>query len=304
MASLNYAELYFRELSQAFPYALYYGALWGTPNNSLYKISDATAKTVKIPSLTTGGRVDSDRDAITGATRKYDNAWETKILTNDRTFKTLVDPVDIIQTNMIATIANITRVFNEQQKFPEMDAYLISKVYSLWAALGNTADTVALTAANVLTKFDAFMQGMDEARVPQAGRILYITPAVNTLLKNAQSIERAIRIDEGGAKSLNRIVSRIDEVEIVVVPSDMMKTAYDFTNGWAVGASALQINMLLIHPLAVITPVIYETVKLDAPSALSDDKYVYLERGCEDVFLLEKKAGAIAFNTDAPSVQG
>ncbi|MDR2046836.1 MAG: hypothetical protein LBP79_02890, partial [Clostridiales bacterium] len=41
---------------------------------ALYKISDVTAKTVKIPSLTTGGRVNTDRDNITAAARKYDKS--------------------------------------------------------------------------------------------------------------------------------------------------------------------------------------------------------------------------------------
>ncbi|MDR2047108.1 MAG: hypothetical protein LBP79_04325, partial [Clostridiales bacterium] len=81
---------------------------------------------------------------ITAAARKYDNAWEAKVLTNDRTFKTLVDPVDIIQGNMTATIANITRVFNETQKFPEMNAYLVSKVFADWTANGGAEDMDAL----------------------------------------------------------------------------------------------------------------------------------------------------------------
>ena len=80
------------------------------------------------------------------------------------------------------------------------------------------------------------------------------------------------------------------------VPTDMMKTAYDFTEGWEADAQADQINMCLVHPLAVITPTNYEFAQLDPPSAGSEGKWEYFEESFEDVFLLPNKVNAIAFN--------
>lgn len=37
MAALNYAKEYQRELEQNFPYVLYFGALYNTPNNGRYR---------------------------------------------------------------------------------------------------------------------------------------------------------------------------------------------------------------------------------------------------------------------------
>ena len=91
----------------------------------------------------------------------------------------------------------------------------------------------------------------------------------------------------------------MDEVKIESVPSALMKTAYDFTEGWATGAGAKQINMLLIHPSAVITPEKYAFAQLDAPSAGSNGKYVYFEESYDDVFVLKKRKNAIMFNTEA-----
>ena len=76
----------------------------------------------------------------------------------------------------------------------------------------------------------------------------------------------------------------------------VMKTKYNFTTGWAPDGTAKQINMCLIQPTAVITPVSYTFSKLDAPSALSEGKYYYYEESFEDVFILNKKADAIQFN--------
>ena len=312
VGAVNYATEYGRALSQAFPYALNFGALYSTPNNGRYRW--VNSKTIEIPSISTTGRVDADRDTVAMAQRNYDNKWETKTLENERKWSTLVHPMDIDQSNMVNTIANITQVFNEEQKFPEMDAYLISRLYSLWttsitgdsshgAYTGKTADTTVLTTTSILGVFDDMMLNMDNARVPANGRILYVTHEVMKLLKSAQidsnnTLSRSIDV-ESGPNAIDRRVNRLDEVQVIGVPATLMKTAYDFTTGWAPAASASQINMFLVHPTAVITPVSYTFSKLDAPSALSEGKWVYYEESFEDAFILNKKADALQFNITA-----
>lgn len=309
---VNYATQYGRELSQMFPYVLNFGALYNTENNGRYRWINA--KTIEIPSISTTGRVNADRDTVAMAQRNYDNKWETKTLTNERKWSTLVHPMDIDQSNMVASIANITQVFNEEQKFPEMDAYLISRLYTLWTTsivpdtgdtahggyTGKEADTTALTSANILGVFDDLMLAMDNARVPANGRILYVTHEVNKMLKNAQidsnnTLTRSIDV-ESGPNTIDRRVNRLDEVQVIGVPATLMKTAYNFTSGWEVSATASQINMFLVHPSAVITPVSYTFSQLDPPSALSEGKWTYYEESFEDAFILNKRADALQFN--------
>ena len=311
---LNYATEYQRALEQAFPYSLYFGKLYATPNNGRFRW--VNSKTIEIPSISTTGRTNADRDSIGTAQRNYNNAWETKTLTNERKWSTLVHPKDIDQTNMAASIANITRVFNEEHKFPEMDAYTISKIYYDWttsiaastghdAYVGKTADTTTITTANILDVFDSLMLNMDNARVPVTGRTLYVTNEIKTMLKNAQGIEREFKVQDGPAR-IKRAVDRLEEVDIIPVPAQLMKTLYDFSdvNGWAVAPGAAQVNMMLINPTAVITPVSYTFADLQAPTALSEGKYYYYEESFEDVFILNKKADAIQFNITpaSPSV--
>jgi len=307
MAALNYAAEYSQALAQAYPYALNFGALYATPNNGRYRMGE-DGKTVYIPRISTTGRVDSNRDTIAMATRNYDNSWEPKTLSHQRKWSTLVHPKDIDQTNHVASIANITQVYNEEQKFPEMDAYCISQLYTLWTGtdtndaskVAKTADTTALTAANILSVFDNLMVNMDEARVPANGRLLYVTSQVKKLLKEAEGLARNINVEDANT-TVNRDVSRLDEVQIITVPSTLMKTKYVFTTGWAVANDAAQINMFLVHPSAVITPVSYEFAQLDQPSAVTEGKYIYFEESFEDVFILNKKQDALQFNVTAAS---
>lgn len=294
MATVNYAQQYSKALLQAFPYVLHFGALWNSPNKDIYKVVDAD--TIKIPHITTSGRVDGDRDTIGGFTRNHDNQWITKQLRNHRTWETLIHPMDVQQTGGVMAIQYATKVYNEEQKFPEMDAYTISALYSDYIA-GNADKVVKvdLTVDNVLSEFDKLMEAMDEARVPQQGRILYVTPRVKTLLKQAKDIQRIISA-EGGEKSVNRNISRIDEVQIEpAVPSELMKTVYEFTKGWKVGSSARQLHMLLIHPTAVLPCANYTFAALDEPSAKTKGKQLYFEESFEDMFALDYKMGGIAF---------
>lgn len=295
MTALNYAHEYQRSLEQAFPYVLYFGALYATPNNGRYRWLNG--KTIEIPSISVTGRVDSTRDTIATAARNYDNSWIPLTLANERKWSTLVHPRDVQETNQVTTIANITKVFNEEQKFPEMDAYTISKIYADWTAQGEKADTTVLTAENILSVFDKMLEEMSEGRVPKTGLLLYVTPAVNTLLKSAQGIYRTLNV--GTQNRLSRAITALEEVEISEVPSELMKTLYNFTQGWKPAAGAKQVNMMLINPVSVITPTSYEFAKLDPPSALSEGKYVYYEESHEDVFVLKNKNKGIRMSVEA-----
>lgn len=300
VGTVNYATEYSSALAQKFPYVLNFGALYSTENNGKYRW--VNAKTIEIPAITTTGRVNANRDSIAVAQRNYSNAWETKTLSNERKWSTLVHPMDIDESGMVNTIANITMVFNDEHKFPEMDAYTASKIYTDWlttTAEGDSstrkADQTALTTENVLSVFDKLMLQMDNERVPANGRILYCTHEVKSMLKQAQGMQRTFDV-QSGQSGIDRTISRIEEVEVIGVPATLMKTKYVFTEDFKPDTTADQINMFLVHPSAVITPVKYEFAKLDEPSAGSEGKYIYYEESHEDVFILNNKSGAIQFN--------
>lgn len=286
--AVNYAEQYSQELANAYPYVLYFGALWNADNKKKYKVVDS--KTIKIPKISAGGRVDGNRNGIGEFSRNWDNDWETKTLSNHRSWQTLVHPQDISQTKTVASIANITKTMNETQKFPEMDAYLVSTVYGLKNDIDavKTVNESELTIDSVLGYFDAMMDKMDEALVPISGRLLYVDTFTKTLIDNACQVYR-----QNGDSTVKRSVSRLDEVTVISVPTSLMKTKYDFTEGWQIDSTALQIKMFLAHPSCILPIASYAFAQLEAPSAMSQGKYVYYEESFEDVFILNEKHNGI-----------
>ncbi|MGN0807974.1 MAG: capsid protein [Candidatus Coproplasma sp.] len=292
MSAVNYATLYGRALANAYPYQSYFGKLRNIENNSKFRWLNA--KTIEIPTLTTKGAVNADNDTITTAVRRWDNSWEPKEVKFHREWSTLLAPTDVDMTNQVATIQNITSNFNEFHKFPEKDAYLVSKLYKDLTALDVTAKSEDITAANILALIDKELEDMQNKRVPVNGSIMYLTPALSTLLKGVMS-----RYLNSTDSTINRTISRIEQLELVIVPEDLMRTEYDFTEDWAVKSGALYINYFIVHPSAIITPEVYTFAQLDQPSAMSNGKYVYYEERYEDVFILNERKDAIRFHASA-----
>lgn len=290
--NVNYAAEYSRAVANAYPYYSYFAPIWASANSNLYK--PGMGKTMYIPSFTVKGASAVDRDNLNGVfARNWNNQLQPVTLQMDREWSTLVDPMDIVETNDVATIANITRTFNEQQKIPEMDAYLAATLY---AAV--TPDTTALTAANILTTWDGYLENLTNARVNRDRVTAYMTPGTYKLLKEAAGITRFIDVGEG-YRGVDRNVARLDGVNIREVPADLMKSSYVFTEGWVAASGAKQINMIIADPDAVAAPVKYEVAMMSAPTAQSKGKYLYYERYYYGAFVLANRTGGVIVNAAA-----
>ena len=298
--NVNYAAEYSQALALAYPYLSYFGAIWASENSNRYR--SGMGKTMYIPTITVSGAVDANRDQITGTfNRAWNNEWQAVELQMDREWSTLVDPMDMTETNDVANLANITRAFVEQQKVPEMDAFLASKLAGFASAYGGTS-TQSLTSSSILTEWDNGVAYMTNQRVNRDRCIAYMTPATYKLLKQATGMTRFIEVTNG-IRDVDRNIARLDGITVVEVPEDMMKTAYTFTEGWAVNTvSAQQINFLLVDPMAVAAPIKYEVSMMSAPTAQNKGKYLYYERYYYGAFVLnERQAGVYAHIASAPS---
>lgn len=294
---VNYAAEYSRALANAYPYLSYFGQIWAANNSNLYK--PGMGKTMYIPSMEVSGARAVNRDQITGTfNRNWNNTLQPVTLDMDREWDTLVDPMDIDETNGVATIANITKTFNELQKVPEMDAYLAAKLHYY-----AEKDRTVLTAANILQTWDGYLEELTNARVNRDRVVAYMTPGTYKLLKEAAGITRFIDTADG-FRGVDRNVARLDGVSVHEVPADLMKTSYDFSDGWVAADDATQINMILVDPEAVAAPVKYEVSMMSAPTAQSKGKYLYYERYYYGAFLIETRENGLIVNVTAAAGNG
>lgn len=291
MAVLEYATIFSNVLRELYGQELTCDDLYHSNSD----IQIVNGKDIKIPKLSVSGYKDHTRGGSFNS-GTYSNGYETKTLDHDRDIEFAIDPIDVDETNMVVTIANIQTRFEKTQAIPELDCYTYSKLYTEAKRVGATVKTTALTAANVLADFDDNLEAFAEAGVPLDRVILYATPQYKKLLKNAEGIQRTLEISS--AKGIDRRVRSVDDIDkIVEVPSARMKSLFDFTDGCKVDSTAKQIDYILIDPEAQVSRVKYAYIKMFTPGTDSRtaDNYMYQNRKVNGTFGIDEllKSGVI-----------
>lgn len=297
MPTINYADKFGSMLAQKYAAQSKADALF----SSNQSVTFLNAQTIKLPRLTLSGYKDHNRAAVGFNAGTISTDWEPKRLEFDRDIEFSIDPMDIDETNLALAVANIQNTFEEEQAIPERDAYAFSKLHTEYVTTySQSVTTAAPTAQDILEAFDEDMAAMDDAGVPEEGRILYAIPAIMKLYKEAEGISRSITVS-GPAGVINRKVHSLDDVQLISVPSGRMKSAYDFTSGFSPAVSAKQIRSILIHPSAVVARQKYSYIKLFTPGTDSRtaDNYIYQNRRYMDLFLLERKTDGVKMNVEA-----
>lgn len=299
MTVYNYAEQFEQALHQKYAKELASVDLF----NSNPQVKFINAQTIKLPNITVSGYKDHNRQTIGFNSGTISNDWEPKKLEHDRDIEFAIDPMDVDETNLVVSIANVQNTLETEQGIPEKDCYVFSKLYTeagKYAANGATIDTTTLTAENILQKFDGAMEKMDEAGVPSEGRILYVTPAVNKLFKQAKDIQRVLGVN-GSNGDVKRSIYSLDDVKIKQVQSARMKSQYNFTNGCVATDEAKQMNFILIHPSCEVAREKYSYIKVFTPGhdSRTADNYLLQSRFYMDAFLIKNKAAGIFINATA-----
>lgn len=294
MPAYDYAETFTQLLQQKYSKELCSYDL----TQSNLNVKFLNAQTIKLPRMNLSGYKDHTRTPGFNL-GTMSNDWEPKKLEHDRDIEFFVDPMDIDETNLALSVAHIQNTFETEQAIPEKDSYRFSKLYSELTKYSGRTNSTAIDASTFLEIFDAEMEYMDEAGVPEEGRILYITPSMARIVKEAEGIQRVISVTT--PNTINRKVHSLDDVKIKKVPSARMKTKYNFTEGCVVDATAKQINFILIHTSCVVCRDKYSYIKLFTPGTDSRtaDGYLYQNRYYSDLFLLEKKVEGCTMNVSA-----
>lgn len=292
MAALQYADIFSNILIELYGQSQVSVDLY----NSNSDIQIVNGKNLKIPKLSVSGYKDHTRGSLGFNTGSYSNEYETKTLEHDRDIEFVIDPLDVDETNLVVTIANIQKRFETTQAIPEADCYTFSKLYTEAKRVGAKIKTTALTTANVLSDFDDNLEAMTDAGVPLDRVILYCTPAYLKLLKNAEGIQRTLEVS--GAKGIDRRVHSIDDIGMIKeVPSARFKSIYNFTSGCTADVSAVQMDYMLIDPECQVSRNKYSFITVFEPGTDSRtaDNYLYQNRKLNGTFAIDElmKEGCI-----------
>jgi len=198
-------------------------------------------------------------------------ATEEMLLTEDRSFIFNVDALDTDETSgQLAAATALSRQLREVV-IPEVDAHVYSAIVT---GAGTTATAAALTADNVYESILAGTETLDDSEVPDTERILVVTPATYTLLKQAAAFDNTVVADELRQKGA---VGILDGMTVIKVPASRLPEDTGF---------------IIVHPSATVAPVKLEDYGVHIDTPLSSGSIV-TGRICYDAFVLDNKAKGI-----------
>ena len=241
----------------------------GAHTVKIYKISTSTMNDYK-----RNGPVPDGQWSRFGPIADLDATTEEMALNKDRSFTFAIDKLDTDETAQQLAAASALARQNREVVIPEVDAY----TYGVMAAnAGHKPAALALTAANIFEEITKASLALDNAEVPETGRVLLVTPAVYTLMK--QSPDITLDSDVGQEMRLRGVISMMDGASVVKVPAVRLPADFGF---------------LMAHPSATVAPTKLEDFRIhqDPPGisgALVEGRIVY------GAFVLDNRVKAIYY---------
>lgn len=242
------------------------------------------AHTVKIYKIGTSRMNDYDRSGEDTATNwsrfgpvaGVDATTEEMTLTKDRSFTFAIDKLDTDETAQQLAGATALSRQDREVVIPEVDSY----VYGVMATKAGTKPTaVALTADNIYAEILKASESLDDAEVPETGRVLLVTPATYALMKQCPDI--AMDTDVGQDVRVKGVIANLDGAAVVKVPKVRLPENFGF---------------MLAHPSATVAPVKLEDYRVHQdPPGLSGA--LVEGRICYDAFVLDNKTKAIYYQS-------
>jgi hypothetical protein len=248
-----------------------------TENIGLNKEYDwSGVKTVTVYSVDTVAMGNYSRTGTTryGTPEELGDTKKDYTLSKDRSFTYTIDRGNASEQLMIKKAGSTLARQIKEVVVPEIDAYRLAAWSTVAVANSHTA-TAAVTADNAYVKFLDAQEALDEDKVPQAGRICFVTPAYYNFLKQDDTFIKSGDLSQ--KMLINGQVGEVDGVKIIKIPSSYLPTNHAF---------------ILMHPKCSVSPKKLEDYKThDNPPGING--WLVEGRLIYDCFVLEAKKDAI-----------
>ena len=230
--TIEYSKLMQKKLDQAVIIGATSGWMEANAGEVIYNGGDE----VKIPTMTTSGLADYDRDngfVQGGITLKYN----TYKMTQDRGRTFQIDRMDVDESGFVATSANLIKTFQTQQVIPEIDSYRYSTIADI-AVKANQSEAINLTADNALTKIREHIRAVQDIVGDDVPLILTMSTKTRALIEDSPKIGKSIDTANFKQGNMSFKVKSLDESVIRIAPSSRLKTKYEILDGTTSGQEA------------------------------------------------------------------
>ena len=239
------------------------------------------AHSIKIYKVSTSGMNDYDRRAENtenwsrfGPVGGLDAVTEEMVLKNDRSFTFAIDKLDTEETAQQLEAASALERQMREVVIPEVDTY----TYGVMCAnAGLKPAAVALTEENICSEIFKANTALDNAEVPETGRICVVTPDTYLLMKNSKEIH--LETDIAEEMRIRGVIAMLDGAKVIKVPAPRLPDDFGF---------------MIAHPVATVAPTKLEDYRVHRdPPGISGS--LVEGRICYDTFVLDNKKNAIYY---------
>lgn len=191
---------------------------------------------VKIPTITTQGMGDYDRDKgyVQGAVTL---TYQTFQMTQDRGRKFILDAMDVDETNFVADAGAVLGEFQRSNVIPEIDSYRYSKIFALAKAKSKATEGYTPVKQTILEKLLADVAAIRDV-FTAAELVITMSPLTAAILNAALEGSRRLNMIDFKQGNISTIVKSIDGMPILEAPSARLKTIYKKNDGKTVGQEA------------------------------------------------------------------
>ena len=144
-------------------------------------------------------------------------------LEKDRSFAFVVDALDLKETAGVLKAGEALARQNREKIIPEIDGFVINKMI---AGAGTKPTAKELTALNIYEEIITANSVLDEAEVPESGRVLLVTPATMLLMKKCEDI--IMETDVSNDMKIRGVISNLDGLTVVKIPSNRVPADFGF----------------------------------------------------------------------------
>ena len=212
------------------------------------------------------------------------NTVDDLTVSKDRGFNGLIDRLLMESDEGVIAAASWLGEETRQRVVQDIDAYRFLALYTA-CPTAQISTSAVITSANAYTAFLTEQSALDEAKVPQVGRVAFATPQFINSIKLDANYVKATEMAQNEV-IFNGQVGAIDGVPVIKVPSSIMN------------ATDHHIDFVIVHKDAVAAPMkledvqIFETVPNWSGSQIQG-RYVY------DLFVLDAKNNGIRVHVHA-----
>lgn len=245
------------------------------------------AHTIKVYKVTTSAMNDYGRNGPAegnwsryGAVGALDATTEEFTLKKDRSFTFAIDKLDTDETAAQLQAASALARQNREVVIPEVDTY----VYGVMCEnAGTKPEAKALSTTTLYSEILAASQALDDAEVPETGRVLVVTPAIYGMMKKSKDI--IMETNVGNELRLKGVIGILDGMSVQKIPANRLPSAFGF---------------MVAHPCATVAPVKLEDYTVhENPPGISGS--LVEGRICYDAFVLDNKKSAIYYQAQPAS---